>query len=242
VEIIEGGGRIHMETRAWDAAKMVTRSMRSKEEAHDYRYFPEPDLVPLVVDSAYLEKLQLPELPEAKRARLVADYGIPEYDAGVLTAEAALSDFFETTAKESGSPKAAANWIMGDLMAALNKEGKTISQSPVSTAQLSEMIKMIDKKTISGKIAKVVFEEFLGGGGKSAQAIVKEKGLVQVSDEGAIEKFIDEAIAANPGPVEQYKSGKEGVMGFLVGAVMKVSKGKANPGLVNKMLKEKLQG
>jgi aspartyl-tRNA(Asn)/glutamyl-tRNA(Gln) amidotransferase subunit B len=231
-----------METRAWDAAKMVTRSMRSKEEAHDYRYFPEPDLVPLVVDSAYLEKLQLPELPEAKRARLVADYGIPEYDAGVLTAEAALSDFFETTAKESGSPKAAANWIMGDLMAALNKEGKTISQSPVSTAQLSEMIKMIDKKTISGKIAKVVFEEFLGGGGKSAQAIVKEKGLVQVSDEGAIEKFIDGAIAANPGPVEQDKSGKEGVRGCRVGAVRKVSKGKANPGLVNKMLKEKLQG
>jgi aspartyl-tRNA(Asn)/glutamyl-tRNA(Gln) amidotransferase subunit B len=239
LEIIEGGGKIHMETRGWDADKGETRAMRSKEEAHDYRYFPEPDLVPLVLDQAYLEavKKALPELPEAKRQRLVAQYGLPAYDAGVLTENAALSDYFETVAKASGNAKAASNWVMGDLQAVLKAQEKGITESPISAVHLAEMIGLLDKQVISGKIAKTVFEKMAAGEG-SPKAIVEKEGLVQVSDSGAIEGFIKQAMEANPSVVAEFRSGKEAVIGFMVGQVMKISKGKANPGQVNELLKK----
>jgi aspartyl-tRNA(Asn)/glutamyl-tRNA(Gln) amidotransferase subunit B len=240
MEIIEGGGKVHMETRAWDADKGETRAMRSKEEAHDYRYFPEPDLVPLVLDAAYLEavKKALPELPQAKRARLVRQYGLPEYDAGVLTESAALSDYFEAVAAASGNAKLASNWVMGDLQAVLKAQEKGIEQSPISAAHLAEMIGLLDKQVISGKIAKTIFEKMAGGDKRSPEAITKEDGLVQVSDSSAIEGFIQQAMDANPNVVAEFRSGKEAVLGFMVGQVMKISKGKANPGQVNELLKK----
>jgi len=242
VEIIEGGGRIVMETRSWDADKGVTRSMRSKEAAHDYRYFPEPDLVPLEMTPSAIDAIraELPELPEAKRLRLASQYGIPDYDAGVLSAEAALADYFEAAAKASKNGKAASNWVMGELSAALKKLDKSISESPVKAADLAGLIALIDAQTISGKIAKDVFAKMLESG-DAPEAIVKREGLVQVTDSGAIEKVIDEAMAANPKIVEEFRSGKEAVLGFMVGQVMKLSKGKANPALVNELLRKKMQ-
>jgi aspartyl-tRNA(Asn)/glutamyl-tRNA(Gln) amidotransferase subunit B len=242
VELIEAGGTIVMETRSWDADKGVTRSMRSKEEAHDYRYFPEPDLVPLeMTDSAIAAiKKILPELPEAKRERLVKEYGIPDYDAGVLSAEAPLADYFEATAKASTNGKAVSNWVMGELLAALKKLDKGIADSPIKAAQLAGLIKLIDAKTISGKIAKDVFAKMLESG-DDAEVIVKREGLVQVTDTGAIETVIDEAMKANPAVVAEFRSGKEAVLGFMVGQVMKLSKGKANPALVNELLRKKMQ-
>ncbi len=243
VALIEAGGKVHMETRAWDADKGETRAMRSKEEAHDYRYFPEPDLVPIAVDEAFLSavRAKIPELPEAKRARFVAAYGIPEYDAGVLCAQAALADYFEAVAKVSKNPKAASNWVMGDLSGFLNKEGKHITQSPVNAADLAELIGLIDQSVISSKIAKTVFEKMFQGEG-SPKAMVEKEGLVQVTDTGAIEAVIQEAMDANPKVVDEFRSGKEAVLGFLVGQVMKLSKGKANPAIVNELLVKKLKG
>jgi aspartyl-tRNA(Asn)/glutamyl-tRNA(Gln) amidotransferase subunit B len=241
--IVEAGGKVQMATRGWDADKGETRAMRSKEEAHDYRYFPEPDLVPLVLDAAFLKRVKdlLPELPEAKRQRLVADYGLPAYDAEVLTADAALADYYEAVAKASGNPKAASNWVMGDLQAVLRAQEKGIGQSPISAAHLAQLIGLLDKQVISGKIAKTVFERMAAGGG-APEAIVKAEGLVQVTDLGAIDAFVLEAMAANPKVVDEYRGGKEAVLGFLVGAVMKVSKGKANPAQVNEALKRLLKG
>ena len=239
MELIESGGKIIMATRGWDADKGETRPMRSKEEAHDYRFFPEPDLVPVVLDAAWLAKLRAgqPELPEAKRQRLMKDYSLPEYDAGVLTESAVLADYFETVAKASGNHKAASNWVMGDLLALLKKQEKSIAESPISAAHLAEMIQMLDKAVISGKIAKTVFEK-MGEGAGSPKGIVEKEGLVQVTDSAAVEGFVKAAMDANPNVVAEYRAGKEAVMGFMVGAVMKVSKGKANPAMVNELLKK----
>jgi len=239
--VLEEGGRVIQETRLWDANLNITQSMRGKEEAHDYRYFPEPDLVPVEVNKEWLDELraELPELPDAKRERFVSEYGIPEYDAMVLTESIALADYFEGVAKESSQPKAASNWVMGDVMRELKNDGIEIEQCPLEPARLAGLLKLIADGTISGKIAKTVFEEIYRSG-KDAATVVKEKGLVQITDEGAIEKVIDEIIAANPGNVEAYRGGKVALMGFFVGQVMKATGGKANPAKVNELLKKKL--
>ena len=242
MEIVESGGKVQMATRGWDADQGQTRAMRSKEEAHDYRYFPEPDLVPLVLDAAFLKRIKdaQPELPQAMRQRLVEQYNLPPYDAEVLTESAALAGYFETVAKVSGNPKLASNWVMGDLQAVLNKQGKGIEESPVSAQHLAKMIQMLEKQVISGKIAKTVFEKMSEGAG-DPQAIVEKEGLVQVTDLGAIEGFVKAAMEANPNVVAEYRAGKEAVLGFLVGAVMKQSKGKANPAQANEVLKRMLK-
>jgi len=244
VEILEDGGRIVQETRLYDPDRDETRSMRSKEEANDYRYFPDPDLLPMAVSDAYVEEARatLPELPQAKRERFQKEYGLPAYDAGVLTASRELAAYFEEVAKSlGGEAKLAANWIMGDLSAALNKDGKEIGDSPIGSGQLAGLLKRIGDGTISGKIAKEVFAAMWAGEG-DADAIIEAKGLKQVSDSGAIEKIVDEIIAANPVQVAEYRSGKEKVFGFFVGLAMKASKGKANPQQLNDILKRKLAG
>jgi aspartyl-tRNA(Asn)/glutamyl-tRNA(Gln) amidotransferase subunit B len=215
--------------------------MRSKEEAHDYRYFPEPDLVPVMASEDWINEIQasLPELPDTKRVRFITEYGLPEYDADLLTSERATADWFETAVKAGGQPKAVSNWMMSELMRLLNEENKTIEQCPLEPKELAEMIRLIDDGTISGKIAKTVFEEMYRSG-KSAGEIVKEKGLTQISDTGAIEKAIDEIIAKSPKEVERFKGGDEKLIGFFVGQVMKATKGKANPQMVNELLKKKL--
>jgi len=240
-EMLEEGKKIIQETRLWDTTKGVTISMRSKEEAHDYRYFPEPDLAPLMVDKKWLEdiRLQLPELPDAKRARFVKDYSLPEYDAELLISTIAMADYFEGCAKLHNQPKIISNWIMGDLARLLNENSFDIKDSPINPQKLTDMLKLMDKGIISGKIAKVVFEEMFKTG-KDPEAIVQEKGLVQVTDESEIEKVIDEIIKANPGQLAEYRSGKDKLFGFFVGQVMKESKGKANPAKVNELLKKKL--
>jgi aspartyl-tRNA(Asn)/glutamyl-tRNA(Gln) amidotransferase subunit B len=241
VELIESGGRVVMETRLWDADKGLSRSMRGKEEAHDYRYFPEPDLPPIVQSPEYIEKVRamLPELPEAKRARLVSQYGLPEYDAVVLCGEPALADYYEATCKASQDPKAASNWIMTELLAVLKRDGKGILESPVTAQAMAELIGLIKDGTISGKIAKEVFAEMVATG-KAPKAVVQDKGLVQIADPAAIAAIIDKVIAENPKQTEEVRSGKLAMMGWFVGQVMKASGGKANPGLVNKILNEKL--
>jgi aspartyl-tRNA(Asn)/glutamyl-tRNA(Gln) amidotransferase subunit B len=243
VQVVEAGGKIFMETRSWDADKGISRSMRSKEEAHDYRYFPEPDLVPLVLTDAYVEGVRkdLPELPEAKRARFMSAYGLPEYDAGVLTSQHDLAHYFEEVARLSGDPKASSNWVMGDLLALLKKLEKDITTSPIPAAGLAEMIKLVKDGTISGKIAKTVFEA-MAAEGKAPSVIVKEKGLVQIADPTLVSKAVDEALEKNPKVVAEFRSGKEAVLGFLVGQVMKLTGGKANPAMVNQVLREKLKG
>ncbi|MBI5178703.1 MAG: Asp-tRNA(Asn)/Glu-tRNA(Gln) amidotransferase subunit GatB [Nitrospinae bacterium] len=240
-EILDDGGRVVQETRLWDANRGITLSMRSKEEAHDYRYFPEPDLVPLHVDSEWVEESRrnLPELPDAKRERFVSSYGIPRYDAEVLTVDKKVADYFEETVKTGADPKTASNWIMTEVLRVLKDRGIGIEQSPVTSAMLAELLNLIKDGTISGKIAKDVFAE-MEQSGKSPKVIVAEKGLVQITDEGAIEKQIEEILAINPEQVAGYKAGKTKLMGFFVGEVMKATKGKANPALVNKILKEKL--
>jgi len=240
-QILDEGGRVVQETRLFDSSKGVTFSMRSKEEAHDYRYFPEPDLVPIVTSNETIEAIRktITELPEAKRNRFVKEYELPEYDADMLTQSRALAAYFEEAAKLSGQPKVIANWMMGELMRLLNAEGKEIEQCPVRPDRLAGMIKMINDGTISTKIAKTVFEEMYGTG-KDAETVVKEKGLVQVSDTGAIETIIDDVIKANPAQHADYKGGKDKLFGFFVGQVMKASKGKANPEMVNELLKKKL--
>jgi aspartyl-tRNA(Asn)/glutamyl-tRNA(Gln) amidotransferase subunit B len=240
VGVLEDGGKIIQETRLWDTTKGETRSMRSKEDAHDYRYFPDPDLLPLVLDPKMVERIKatLPELPDEKKARFIESYGLKPYDASVLVAEKASADFFEKVAKGRDG-KLAANWVTGELFGALNKLGKGIENSPVSAENLGGLVGLISDQTISGRIAKDVFEEMLETG-KSAQAIVEEKGLKQVTDTGAIEKAIDGILAANADKVAEYKSGKEKLFGFFVGQVMKATGGKANPAMLNALLKKKL--
>ena len=244
IEILEDGGRIVQETRLYDPDRDETRSMRSKEEANDYRYFPDPDLLPLVVDETFLDQARatLPELPQAMRERFMSDFGLPAYDAGILTTSRELAAYFEEAATTLGEDaKLCANWVMGDLSAQLNKEGLEITNSPIAAGQLAGLLKRIVDGTISGKIAKEVFAAMWAGEG-DADAIIEAKGLKQVSDSGAIEKIVDEIIAANPAQVAEYRSGKEKVFGFFVGLAMKASKGKANPAQLNEILKKKLTG
>jgi aspartyl-tRNA(Asn)/glutamyl-tRNA(Gln) amidotransferase subunit B len=240
VEIIEGGGKIDQETRLWDPAKGETRSMRSKEEAHDYRYFPDPDLLPLHVADSWIERVRetLPELPDQKKHRFMKDFGLSAYDANVLIAERARADYFEIVAKGRDG-KMAANWVLNELLGALNKDGKSITDSVIAAGQLGALIDLISDNTISGKIAKDVFAEMYKSG-KDPAAIVEEKGLKQVTDTGAIEKIVDEVIAENPDNVAAYRSGKDKLFGFFVGQVMKKSQGKANPNIINDLLKKKL--
>jgi aspartyl-tRNA(Asn)/glutamyl-tRNA(Gln) amidotransferase subunit B len=240
-QVLDEGGRVVQETRLFDSGKGVTFSMRSKEEAHDYRYFPEPDLVPIVTSPETVEAIRktITELPEAKRDRFVKEYGLPEYDADMLTQSRALAAYYEEAAKLSGQPKVISNWIMGELMRLLNAEGKEIEDCPVRPDRLADMIKMINDGTISTKIAKVVFEDMYGTG-KDAETVVREKGLVQVSDSGEIENIIADVIKANPAQHADYRGGKDKLFGFFVGQVMKASKGKANPDVVNQLLKKKL--
>lgn len=241
-DILERGGHIIQETRLYDPEKNETRSMRSKEEANDYRYFPDPDLLPLVIEPAFLEhvKQTLPELPDEKKQRFIQQYGLSHYDANVLTATRELADYFEATVKLSKSePKLCVNWVMGDLAAFLNKYNVDISHSPVSAIQLAGLIQRISDNTISGKIAKQIFEAMWAGQG-SADELIEQQGLQQVTDTRAIEKIIDEVIAHNPKQLQDYRSGKEKLFGFFVGQVMKVSQGKANPAQVNELLKKKL--
>jgi aspartyl-tRNA(Asn)/glutamyl-tRNA(Gln) amidotransferase subunit B len=239
VALIESGGKVEQETRLYNVATGETVGMRSKEHAHDYRYFPEPDLVPLRVSQAWLGRIreEMPELPADKRRRFVESYGLREYDAGVLTATRAVSDYFEKAAAASGDPRTAANWVAGDLMGAL--KGRDIAESRVSPEQLGELVSLISSGELSGKLAKDIFAKMFASG-ESARAIVDREGVRQISDSDALGKIVDEVIAGNPKQVEQYKSGKTAVLGFLVGQVMKASKGQANPGAVNELLKQKL--
>ena len=240
IELIEDGGEVVQETRLWDPAKMETRSMRSKEEAHDYRYFPDPDLLPLHVSNDQIEKIRatLPELPDEKKHRFIGDYGLSAYDASVLIAEQGRADYYEAVANDNDY-KLAANWVINELLGILKKNETSLSESPISAEQLSGLIKLIKDDTISGKIAKDVFAEMYETG-KDADTIVEEKGLKQVTDTGAIEAIVDEVLAENPDNVEKYRGGKDKLFGFFVGQVMKKTQGKANPGVVNKLLKEKL--
>lgn len=240
-DVLEDGGHVVQETRTWDPAKGITLSMRSKENAHDYRYMPEPDLPPIVTSPETIEKYrsELPELPDARRARLTKDYGLSDYDAGIITSSRAMAEYFDATVAAGADPKLAANWIMGDLAKNLNEDGIDITKSPVSAERLGKMIVLIMKDTISGKIAKKVFKE-MWTNEDDPEKIVKDKGLVQITDTGAIEAAVDAAIAANPKAVEEYKGGKKKAIGALVGQVMKATRGKANPQMVNKMLAEKL--
>jgi aspartyl-tRNA(Asn)/glutamyl-tRNA(Gln) amidotransferase subunit B len=242
ISIIEDGGKIIQETRLWDAAACVTQSMRSKEEAHDYRYFPEPDLAPIVTEQKWIDSIKatLPELPDAKRGRFIGQYGLPDHDAELLTAEQAIADWFEKAVKAGGQAKAVSNWMMGDLMRILNEENKSVDEISLKPEQMAGMLGLIDNGTISGKIAKTVFEEMYRTG-KDAADIVKKKGLVQISDTGAIEKAVDEIIAKSPGEVARFKAGDEKLIGFFVGQVMKATKGKANPKLLNELLMKKLK-
>ena len=229
------------ETRTWDDAKGMTVSMRTKEAAHDYRYLPEPDLVPIITTDEQIESIAklLPELPDARRKRMMEDCGLSAYDAGVLTATRQMAEYFDEAVKDKADAKLVANWMMGDLAKNLNAEGKSITESPVTAANLAELVNLISKGTISSKIAKTVFEE-MWKTGKQAEVIVKEKGLVQITDTKEIEAIVDAVLAANQKAVDDYKGGNGKAIGALVGQVMKQSKGKANPGMVNELLKKKL--
>jgi len=242
IDVIEGGGKVVQETRLYDADKNETRPMRSKEEANDYRYFPDPDLLPVELDQAFIDSVAstLPELPDAKRDRFIDDYGLSRYDAAVLTSSREMAEYFEKTVEASGGEgKLSANWVMGELAGLLNKEGKDITQSPVTPALLGGMLQRVSDGTISGKIAKQVFEAMWAGEG-DADAVIESKGLKQISDSGAIEKIVREVLDNNPKQIEQYKGGQEKLLGFFVGQVMKATQGKANPGEVNKILKRLL--
>lgn len=242
IDLLESGGEVVQETRLYDSAKDETRSMRSKEEANDYRYFPDPDLLPLVIDETFKQqvKTELPELPAVKKQRFKDQYELDGESAAILTATREMADYFEALVEQSGcAAKLCANWVTGDLVGALNKQGLEVTDSPVSYQRLAGLLKRIDDHTISGKIAKQVFEEMWQGEGEADQ-IIEAKGLKQITDSGAIEAIIDQVIADNPAQVEQYQAGKDKLFGFFVGQVMKATQGKANPGEVNKMLKGKL--
>jgi aspartyl-tRNA(Asn)/glutamyl-tRNA(Gln) amidotransferase subunit B len=243
IEVIEDGGKIVQETRLFDPNTGETRSMRGKEDAHDYRYFPDPDLVPLVISDDWVEdtRIGLPELPVAKVARYRLELGLPAYDAEVLTATRELAEYFEAVLAAGAAAKTAANWVMGEVSRRLNDSGLAITECPVEPKLLADLLALMEKGTISGKIAKTVFDE-MWQTGKTPATIVEEQGLVQVSDTGEIEKIIDEIMAANMGQVEEYRGGKEKVFGFFVGQVMRASKGKANPAVVNDLLLTKLKG
>ncbi|MFC0213585.1 Asp-tRNA(Asn)/Glu-tRNA(Gln) amidotransferase subunit GatB [Paenibacillus chartarius] len=241
-EVLEDGGRIIQETRRWDEAQGKTISMRSKEEAHDYRYFPDPDLVRLHISDEWKARVRatIPELPDARKARYTAEYGLPSYDAEVITASMKVADLFEDSLKATKDAKAVANWIMGDLLGYLNANNLELDDVKLTGESLGAMIGLIEKGTISNKIAKTVFKSMLETG-KSPQQIVEEQGLVQISDEGAIKAIVDQIVANNPQSVADYKAGKEKAIGFLVGQIMKETKGKANPGLVNQLLVDALK-
>jgi aspartyl-tRNA(Asn)/glutamyl-tRNA(Gln) amidotransferase subunit B len=242
IETLEDGGRIEQATVLFDPDTGETRMMRSKEDAHDYRYFPDPDLLPVKLDEDWIEAVRaaLPELPAAMQARFQADYGVSAYDAGVLTGSRALADYFEAAAKTCGQGKLAANWVMGELSATLNKAELDITQSPVSAVQLGALVARIHDGTLSGKLAKQVFEGLWEGAGE-VDAIIEARGLRQMSDAGELEKIIDDVLAANPKSVEEFRAGKEKAFNALIGQVMRASKGKANPAQVNDLLKAKLQ-
>ncbi len=241
IEVIEGGGTIKQETRLFDTKNGTTRSMRSKEDAHDYRYFPDPDLLPLNLDQGFVDDIKkgLPELPDVKKHRFMEKLGLSQADASVLISEKSRADYFEAVAKNRDA-KLSANWVLTELLGALNKAEKDLEQSPVSAEKLGGLIDLISNNTISGRIAKEVFAEMFQSG-KDAAAIVEEKGLKQVTDTGAIEKIVNEVLADNPDKIAEYKSGKDKLFGFFVGQVLKKSGGKANPGVVNDLLKDKLK-
>ena len=241
IDAVERGEKIIQETRLWDPDKNRTFTMRTKEDAQDYRYFPDPDLLPVVVSGEIIEKYraELPELPLKRAQRFMSEHGLPEYDSGILTTEKDVADYFEASAKVSGNAKSTSNWIMTELIRELNTAGKNIQQSPIHPEQLGRLVALIDKGTISGKIAKQVFQE-MWESGKDPEVVIKEKNLVQISDTGAIEKIIDQVLQANPSQVSEYRGGRTKLLGFFVGAVMKASKGQANPDVVNKILLEKL--
>ncbi|HOD27630.1 MAG TPA: Asp-tRNA(Asn)/Glu-tRNA(Gln) amidotransferase subunit GatB [Syntrophales bacterium] len=239
--VLEGGGEVVQETRLWDDTAGVTHSMRGKEEAHDYRYFPDPDLVRVEVDETWIATVRsgLPELPPEKRERFLEDYGIPAYDAGVLTSSRALADYYEAVVRLSGEPKTASNWVMGDVLRFLNEEKRDIRDCPIRPEALAAMIALIKDGTISGKMAKDVVEEMYRTG-RPPEDIVREKGMVQITDEGALVPVIDEILARHPGQLEQYRAGKDKLFGFFVGQVMKATQGKANPQLINDLLQKRL--
>jgi aspartyl-tRNA(Asn)/glutamyl-tRNA(Gln) amidotransferase subunit B len=241
IEVIDGGGRVIQETRLFDSSSGRTHSMRSKEEAHDYRYFPEPDLPPLIVDEARVALVRetMPELPEARRRRFVTEYGIPEYDAGVLTQSPELADYYETVAAASGAPKAASNWIMGELLRTLKERGVTVADVPLTSAALAGLIRLVESGTISSSIAKDVFAKMYSSG-RSAEEIVAADGLAQIGDEAALTTIIRDVVDRNADAVAQYRAGKAQTFGFLVGQVMKASGGKANPKLANELLRKEL--
>jgi aspartyl-tRNA(Asn)/glutamyl-tRNA(Gln) amidotransferase subunit B len=241
IDIVSNGGRVQQETRLFDSASGRTVSMRSKEEAHDYRYFPEPDLPPLRIPVTEIARIQkdLPELPDVRKRRLVSEYGIPEYDAGVLTQSAALADYFEAAAAAAGNAKAASNWIMGELARKMNETGHAIDAVPVKPDQLAALIKLLDEGKINGPTAKEVFEKMYASG-RSAADIVQQEGLAQIQDDDAVLTMIREVLGANADAVASYRGGKTTTFGFLVGQVMKVAKGKANPKVVNELLKREL--
>jgi aspartyl-tRNA(Asn)/glutamyl-tRNA(Gln) amidotransferase subunit B len=242
IAMLEDGGKVIQETRLWDVDQGVTISMRGKEEAHDYRYFPDPDLVPLRIEEKWVEEIRksLPELPDEKKERFVRQYQIPEYDAEILTSAKPLSGYYEETVKLFSEPKIVSNWMMGDLLRELKRDEKEIDQCPVTPQHLAKMLSMIQEGTISGKIAKDVFEEMYRTG-ERPEKIVRDKGWVQILDQGEIEQAIEKAMEANPKQVDDYRKGKEKIFGFFVGEVMKQTKGKANPKLVNELLKKKLK-
>ena len=241
-QILEDGGTIQQATRGWDEAKGITVLQRVKEGDADYRYFPEPDLIPVVISDEYIEEVrkELPEMPDARRKRFQADLGLSEYDANLLTADKQTADYFEAVVKAGVDAKTAANWMLGEFAKKLNEEGIAITDAPVKPQQLAELLQLIMKNTISGKIAKKVLPD-MWTSGKSAQEIVKEKGLVQITDTGALEELVQKVIAANPQSVADYKAGKKKAIGFLVGQIMKETKGRANPGVVNQLLTKNLQ-
>ncbi len=244
IEVLESGGSIIQETRLYDAERDVTRSMRTKEEAMDYRYFPDPDLLPLVISEAFIEEVrnELPELPEAKYRRFIDQYGLTPYDAEVLTASRSLADYYETVVKlAGGDPKLCANWVMVELGGALNRDGLEITQSPVTAERLAGLLRRIADGTLSGKLGKQVFE-LMWETGKDADALIEEKGLKQITDSSWIEQIIDQVLASHPQEVAQYRAGKEKLFGFFVGQVMKATSGKANPQQVNELLKVRLKG
>ena len=240
-DIVLEGDAIIQETRLWDSSRNQTFSMRGKEEAHDYRYFPDPDLLPLVIDAEWIERVHrsLPELPEARRTRFVEHYSLPDYDAGVLTTDRELADYFEECLGAFPQPKPVSNWIMGSLLGLLNARGITIDRSPIPAAELAGLLKLVDEGSISGRIAKTVFDE-MAASGKTARAIVQEKGLAQISDATAIEKVVQDVIDRNPDEVDAYRGGKTKLMGFFVGEAMKATRGQANPKTVNEMLRKRL--
>jgi aspartyl-tRNA(Asn)/glutamyl-tRNA(Gln) amidotransferase subunit B len=242
-EVLLDGGEVLQETRLWDPHKNRTHSMRGKEEAHDYRYFPDPDLLPLVIGADWIEdvKAGLPELPADRKQRFIADYDLPSYDADILTSDRDLAEYFEACLRDFNQPKAVSNWIMGSLLGLLNAEGKSIDQTPISASDLAELLKLIDDGTISGKIAKSVFEE-MAHSRKSAGQIVEEQGLVQISDSSAIDAIVSKVLDAHPAEVQAYMSGKTKLLGFFVGQVMRETRGQANPRMVNEILRKKLAG